>query len=73
MKARETAVGSTPVLGKNTLAGITDSNGYVISENQQKKYLNHYGKLEIQYCTDDAAGKTESGTEQWKHCNAAGI
>lgn len=75
-KGREVPVGSTPVLllGKDSLAGMRDSNDHMISEAQQKKFLEDYDEQKVTYSVYSAASSGESGgTGQWKECIVAGI
>lgn len=76
-KAREVPLGTTPVLllGKNSLAEMKDSNEHKISENQQKKFLDSFEKLELKYyvASQKADAENEIGEVQWEDCIVAGI
>lgn len=75
-KTRESPLGNIPVLllGKDSLAEMRDSNDHVISREEQKKFLEDYTGLEMEYSAVlPVSGDEKGGEEQWKECIAAGI
>lgn len=70
--AVDTGIGNTPVLllGENSLAALQDQNGHSLSQTNQKKLLENYENLEIQYCLNTAEASIR---ENWQPCRVAGI
>lgn len=74
--AREVPLGNTPVLflGKDSLAGMRDSNDHSISEKQKKKFLENYADLKVEYAVPSAVSDEQAGEdEHWSSCIVAGI